>query len=92
MSDLRDKGTRNYLAKKKFLRRIKNLAYTYHVFGIGRLGTEERVLYPKFEDLKQVIKEDPKAFVKYRTTGSPCSCEMCSPDKYNREKKKVYDN
>lgn len=32
---------------------------------------------------------DPKKHYQYKSQAKPCSCEMCSPLKYNRAKNKV---
>ena len=52
----------------------------------GRRTELTKLKYKK--RLKQLgLKEGEGKFTCYKSTGKPCSCEMCSPYKYNRTEK-----
>lgn len=84
MKDLK-RAKRRAEKEKHFLRRLKN-----YLYGIDSLIVRgEHVIYPKLQD---ILNWEGNHFLK--TTGKPCSCIMCSPNKYNRsefKKKDEYD-
>ena len=52
----------------------------------GRRNELTKLKYKK--RLKQLgLKESEGNFNCYKSTGTPCSCPMCSPNKYNRTEK-----
>ena len=54
-------------------------------------GRREELTKLKFKKrLKQLdLKKEDGNLYCYKSTGKPCSCYMCSNDKYKRKKKKI---
>jgi hypothetical protein len=75
-----NKARRNELKKLKFTKRIKRYARNLDIY-VNRNG--EYIRNPKWID---IVKDNGQTC--YRTTSTPCSCLMCSPNKYNRAKEK----
>lgn len=84
-----NKGRRNEIKKLKYLKRIRLLANGLDIY-VTCNG--EYIRNPKVQD---ILKDNGQNC--YRTTSTPCSCSVCSHNKYNRAKikstmKKVIGN
>ena len=81
----RNKGWRAQQRKLHYVRRIKFFSNSSFRFVICPFITADgqTTEHPTWKDLEQ------KAWnYVYRTTGKPCSCWMCSPNKYKRKNHK----
>lgn len=74
-----NKQYRNYLKYKKYKKRIERFCRNI-LFYETKSG--ERIYNPLPVD---VIKDNGQVI--YKTTSTPCSCSMCSHDKYQRHLK-----
>lgn len=72
-----DKGRRNELAKLKRKKRLRLYVSNLDYF-IGEDGY--KIQKPKTTDV-----ENTKFLQVYKSTSVPCSCSMCSPEKYSRK-------
>lgn len=75
-----NKARRHELKMLKYKKRIQRFASNLNIY-VNREG--KYIRNPKTID---VLNDNGQHC--YRTTSSPCSCEMCSPNKYNRAKEK----
>lgn len=74
-----DKGRRNEIAALKRKKRLKVWLRGVHRYKT-RIG--KVIMNPKLTDI-------PKTeHTVLKSTGKPCSCSICSPNKYNRAKAK----
>lgn len=69
---------------------LKSLKYKKRIKATQRFSSKEKLL--KIAALKTPIVIDEGGhkhnFTAYRTTGNPCTCIVCSGEKYNRAKEK----
>lgn len=80
MRNKRDKAWRQYQQNKKVKRRLKHASACSDIF-ITNSG--RKIYNPKWIDLlKSSLAHD------FQSTGTPCSCEICSFYKYDRNKTK----
>jgi hypothetical protein len=75
-----NKAERAFQTKKRFKRRVSRIASMTHIY-VDKDGKRIKGVKTDY-----IMKDGGMQC--YRHQATPCSCFMCSPDKYNRTKNK----